>query len=349
MLSRDSSEHREQLDLLALRLDELLGAGRVMRDRPIGELTTYRVGGRASLFVEVSSKEELGLLAEALGGADVPLLVLGRGSNVLVTDCGFKGLVITLGPEFASLVVTGEHVSTGASLPMPQLARRTAALGLSGVQWAVGIPGSVGGAVFMNAGCHGSQMSEWLTSACVVDLSTGETVDVATAELGYGYRHSALRGSQVVVSAEFDLIPADREGLAEEMATIVKWRRSHQPGGSNAGSVFQNPPGDSAGRLVEASGLKGFRHGSASVSSKHANFVQADDGGCASDVQAVVEHVRSVVHERFGVLLELELRVMGVSDAICGCGSTGFEEAGELYGHKAQVEAYGSGRSEGTR
>lgn len=288
--------------------------GRARRDVPLGPFTTYRVGGPAALLLEVAGEEDLHLARAAVAASGLPVLVVGRGSNLLVSDRGFPGLVITLGERFATIHADGANVRAGGAVSLPVLARRTAVLGLRGLEWAVGVPGSVGGAVRMNAGGHGSDVSAGLTRAWIFDLATtsGESpAEVPAAGLGLGYRRSAIRTGQVVVAAEFALIAGDRAAAEEEIAAVVRWRREHQPGGANAGSVFANPAGDSAGRLVDAAGLRGHRRGSAFVSPKHANFVQVDDGGSADDVRALVEEVRTVVLERFGVSLELENRLVG--------------------------------------
>ncbi|HWC12592.1 MAG TPA: FAD-binding protein, partial [Acidimicrobiales bacterium] len=244
-------------------------------------------------------------------------------SNLLVADRGFPGLAVVLGEGFAAITVEGTEVRAGGAVSLPVLARRTAAAGLTGLEWAVGVPGSVGGAVRMNAGGHGSDVAATLVSARVVDLTGARPAwpersgrpdlegEVPVDRLALGYRRSALGPTSVVVAARFGLRPGDREASEREIAEIVRWRREHQPGGSNAGSVFANPPGDAAGRLVEAAGLKGFRRGSAYVSPKHANFVQVDVGGSADDVRALIEEVARIVLERSGVRLQLENHLVG--------------------------------------
>ena len=202
-------------------------------------------------------------------------------------------------------------VRAGGALALPVLARRAAEAGWSGLSWAVGVPGSVGGAVRMNAGGHGSDMASCLVRYAWVDLlaDAGGTDDAG--RLAYGYRSSSVRATELVVEAELGVTPGSVEAEREAVAAIVRWRRQHQPGGSNAGSVFTNPEDDSAGRLIEAAGLKGYRMGTAQVSEKHANFIQADRGGRADDVYALMEHVRGVVAERCGVPLRTEVRLLG--------------------------------------
>jgi UDP-N-acetylmuramate dehydrogenase len=283
----------------------------VVADAPIGPLTTYRVGGRARLLLHAESEDDLRQAAAVVASEGVPVLVVGKGSNLLVCDGGFPGLVVTLGEGFASIDVAGTTVRAGGAVSLPVLARRTAAASLTGLEWAVGVPGSVGGAVRMNAGGHGSDMSQVLGRFCFVDLAGGEDGEFGVDRLDYSYRHSSVQRSHVVVWASFELAPGDRERSEQEIAEIVRWRREHQPGGQNAGSVFTNPPGDSAGRLIDAAGLKGLRVGSAHVSPKHANFIQADEGGSADDVYALIKEVQRRVQEMTGVLLHPELRLIG--------------------------------------
>jgi UDP-N-acetylmuramate dehydrogenase len=296
--------------------------------RPLGPFTTYGVGGPAALFVEIEGPEDLEPVRAALcGGAEgIAVFVIGRGSNLLVSDAGFDGIAVHLGSGFAGLELPGPGptsgaragseegaatVRAGAALALPVLARRVADAGWSGLAWAVGVPGSVGGAVRMNAGGHGSDMAACLTRYRWVDLTGpgGGSGDVES--LDYGYRRSSVTATRLVLEAELRVTPGSPDAEREAVAAIVRWRREHQPGGSNAGSVFTNPEGDSAGRLVEAAGLKGFGIGTAHVSEKHANFIQAERGGRADDVYAVMEHTRAVVAERCGVTLRTEVRLLG--------------------------------------
>jgi UDP-N-acetylmuramate dehydrogenase len=280
-------------------------------DRPLGALTTYRVGGPAALFTEPADEHALVEVARALRGLDVPVLVVGRGSNLLVADGGFAGLVVRLGAGFETLAIEGTDVVAGAALSLPVLARRTAAAGLRGLEWAVGVPGSVGGAVRMNAGGHGSDTAATLVRYRFVDLEAAEVVEVPADRLAAGYRTTSVLPTQVVVAARHHLVPGDPAAAGAAIDEIVRWRRANQPGGSNAGSVFTNPAGDSAGRLIEQAGLKGLRLGTAEVSRKHANFIQADRGGSADDVARLIDHVRAAVAAASGVELSSEVRMVG--------------------------------------
>jgi UDP-N-acetylmuramate dehydrogenase len=292
---------------------EILG-DRARPDALIGPLTTYRVGGPAALLFQAEDDGDLALVARAVAAGDLPVLVVGRGSNMLVSDRGFAGLALTLGSAFDHIEIDGTSVRAGGATALPALARRTAAAGLTGLEWAVGVPGSVGGAVRMNAGGHGSDMAATLQRAGVADLAAGgEVHEIDAAGLDLAYRHSAIGPAHVVAWAAFGLRTGDREAAESEIREIVRWRRENQPGGSNAGSVFTNPPGDSAGRLIDAAGLKGFRLGSAHVSPKHANFFQADEGGSADDVAALIGEVQRKVEATTGVRLHPELRMIGFS------------------------------------
>jgi UDP-N-acetylmuramate dehydrogenase len=303
-------------------------------DVPLGPLTTYRVGGRAALFVQATTVADLGLVARAVRASGLPVLVVGRGSNLLVADAGFPGIALTLvGGPFGQLDIGIEDggaggdrgvvvVRAGAAVFMPVLARQAAAAGLTGMEWAVGIPGSVGGAVRMNAGGHGSDISASLRACRWLDLDSGAVVERAVDGLAFGYRRSAVTSQTVVISADFVLRPGDREAAEASIREIVRWRREHQPGGQNAGSVFTNPEGspprNSAGWLVEAAGLKGYRHGTAAVSDKHANFIQADPGGAADDVVALMIEIQRQVEQQFGIRLHAEVKLVGFDEALVG-------------------------------
>lgn len=300
---------------------------RVLADGPIGALTTYRVGGSAALRVTLVGPDELDLVAEARLASGLPVLVVGRGSNLLVADRGFPGLAVVLDQDgFGAVAVEGPVVRAGGAVALPTLARRSVEAGLTGLEWAVGVPGSVGGAVRMNAGGHGSDVAASLVAASVTDLDAPAGARhrrLGPAELAHGYRRSSIGPAQVVTGAEFRLEAGEPEAGRETIRQIVRWRREHQPGGQNAGSVFANPPGDSAGRLVDAAGLRGRREGTAMVSPKHANFIQADPGGSADDVYRLIELVRRQVQASQGVELHTEVRLIGFgtesSTSASGC------------------------------
>jgi UDP-N-acetylmuramate dehydrogenase len=310
---------RSDLDAVALAAD-VLGA-RAQRDVPLGPFTTYRVGGSAALFVRAAGLDDLAAVAEAHTVSGLPVLVVGRGSNLLVADAGFTGIAVLATALGGDLAVPDEphgrvEVRGGSGLALPVVARRLAACGLRGFEWAVGVPGSLGGAVRMNAGGHGSDMAACLVAAHVFDLAAGVAAWRPRADLGLRFRGSDLTDTDVVVTVAIDVEAGDREAAEAEIADIVRWRRENQPGGQNAGSVFVNPvPGEvSAGLLIDGLGLRGLRVGSAWVSEKHANFIQGSDGGSAEDVRAVIELVRARVAEATGYVLRSEVRLVGFED-----------------------------------
>jgi UDP-N-acetylmuramate dehydrogenase len=284
-------------------------------DVPMGALTTYRVGGRAAAVVVVDDHETLSAVAAAVAGTGIPVMTLGRGSNMLVADRGFDGLVVHMAGDYAAINVVDETiVIAGAAAKLPVVARTTVGYGLTGFEWAVGVPGSIGGAVRMNAGGHGADMKDALLDADVVDFAVGERRIVPAEELQLSYRQSALRTDELVVGCRLSLSSGDERKGKAEMAEIVQWRRDKQPGGQNAGSVFTNPDGDSAGRLIDIAGGKGLRVGTAVVSDKHANFIQADEGGTAADVLQVMIEVRTLVEYAHGVVLQPETHLVGFTD-----------------------------------
>lgn len=280
-------------------------------DAPFGAITTYRVGGRTAGMVRVGEPQQFSAIVSAVRGAGLPIVVLGQGSNLLVAERGWPGLVLALGSAFEDVLLDDEGVVAGGACALPTLARRLAAAGRTGLEWAVGVPGSVGGAVRMNAGGHGSDVAASLLEAQILDLATGSCRWRPAAELALGFRSSAVGATDVVLRARFALGRGDPAVGRRALDEIVRWRREHQPGARNAGSVFVNPANVPAGRLVEGAGLRGFRLASARVSERHANFIVADPGGSADDVAALIALARERVAEVWGVLLEPEIRLVG--------------------------------------
>lgn len=298
-------------DRLAQDLAGVLGEQAVSRERPIGPDTTYRVGGAARVGVTLPVDADVAAMAQAVAVHCPDVLVVGKGSNMLVAEAGFDGVAIWLGAGYDWVEVNGLHLKAGAAAGLPVLARQSAAAGLTGFEWAVGLPGSLGGAIRMNAGGHGSDMAATLVQAEVLDLRRGCVEQWAPERLELGYRSSALAEHHMVLGAEMVLAAGDAESSQATIAEIVAWRRENQPGGQNAGSVFTNPAGDSAGRIIEAVGLKGHRVGTASVSNKHANFFIADRNGTADDLHALMGEVFERVLAEFDVTLRPETRLVG--------------------------------------
>ncbi len=289
-------------------------------ERPLGALTTYGVGGAARCAVQVDSDDDARRVAAVLANTDpVEVLVVGRGSNLLVGDGGFDGVAVltSTGPSGDVDVSFGDgFLTVPGRMPMPVLARRAAARGCGGLEWAVGIPGSVGGAVRMNAGGHGSDMEASLVSARLLSLRSAREREVDAAALGLHFRGSVLGPTHLVLSASLGCVPVDPEAALADLASIVAWRRENQPGGRNAGSVFVNPGtgGMSAGALVDACGLRGLRVGGAEVSTKHANFILATDGATAGDIVGLMTRVQDEVRRVHGVDLRSEVRLVGFDD-----------------------------------
>lgn len=290
--------------------------GRVERDAPLARLTTYRLGGPAAIYVEPVGVSDIERLASVLAteGSDVSVLTLGRGSNTVVSDAGWPGVLIRLEPKaFSWIRRAGESgLVAGGATRLPLVANWAAPRGLSGIEFFVAIPGSIGGAVRMNAGAHGGDVASSLDRALIFDLERAVVEERAADWLDFSYRRSVLDERHVVVEATFALSSDDPGAVKARMEEFRRHRAATQPPAvQNAGSTFKNPAGDHAGRLVEAAGLKGFRVGGVSVSEKHANFFVSGAGATAQDVYDLVRQVRRRVHEQFGVLLEPEVRFAG--------------------------------------
>jgi UDP-N-acetylmuramate dehydrogenase len=288
---------------------------------PLAVRTTYGVGGVAEVAVSVKTEAQAISVAGVLSAhPDVETLVVGRGSNLLVADSGFHGVAVLMDSDTNSdgITLSGEFLVVTADVLLPVLARRSVALGRCGLEWAVGVPGTVGGAVRMNAGGHGSDIARSLESARVVSLKSGNVKTLNAADLGLHFRGSAMRPWHLVLGATFSTTAPVHANCAAELSEIVSWRREHQPGGRNAGSVFVNPGEgeNSSGAIVERCGLSGFRIGSASVSTKHANFIQADADGIASDVIEVMCAVQDKVLDETGIHLRSEVQLVGVDHSI---------------------------------
>ena len=293
----------------------------ITRDRPLAPLTGWKVGGPAAFFAEPA---DVAALAPCLAFATehgLPVLALGGGTNLLVADAGFPGLVVRCGTRDWKVESgpNGVLLQAGARAPLSAMARGTAVSGWAGIEWAEGIPGTIGGAVVGNAGAFGGEIAAVLRSAAIYSPATGE-LTLSPADLGFTYRGSALRdapaGTWFLLAVELGLVERDAEELASKMRDYARRRRAHAPAGATCGSVFKNPPGDHAGRLIEAAGLKGAEEGAAVVSPIHANYVINRGGATAREILALVERIRRTVLGRFGVTLELEVRLAGFTEPV---------------------------------
>ncbi len=288
---------------------------RVRRAVPLAPFTSARIGGPADALLAVRSKDELARAARLLWSLEVPFRVLGAGSNVLVSDAGYRGVVLLNQAQGVRFEASDDQVlafaESGASLGA--LARRCVERGLQGLEWAATVPGTVGGAVVGNAGAHGGDVAGCLAWAEIL-LQSGQVVQWDAAQLGYGYRTSALkeqRAQGVVLEAVFRLAKASPAELRRRVARFIGHRRNTQPTGASMGSMFKNPPGDAAGRLIEAAGLKGLQVGAAQVSPKHANFFINLGGATAQEVWTLIQQAQREVERQFGIRLELEIELLG--------------------------------------
>jgi UDP-N-acetylmuramate dehydrogenase len=305
------------LDLLAISGDIARRVGvKAERNQPTGKLTTMRVGGPADLLVTAHNGFELRALIRFARARAIPLTLIGRGSNVVISDRGIRGLVVHVRAEGSR--IEGTTYVTEAGLPMARAATETQKAGLTGLEFGLAIPGSVGGAVWANAGAHGSDVAAILESADVL-LAAGSEARLAAPDLEFGYResrfkHQPLDGTgDIVLGARFRLEAAEAGVIKERLDEIRHWRQAHQPLGlPSAGSSFRNPPeGPSAGELIERAGLKGTQEGGATVSEKHANFMVNDRKGTAADVRRLMDRVRATVQDQAGVDLVPEIVFVG--------------------------------------
>jgi UDP-N-acetylmuramate dehydrogenase len=288
---------------------------RVRSSFRMAPLTTFRIGGPAALYLEPESDADLAAVARARSGTALPLVVIGKGSNLLVADRGFPGIVLRLGRGYRWIARDGERLTAGAATPLPALAGVANQHGLSGLEFGIAIPATLGGAVRMNAGAHTRSMADVVERVDVYDLDADRARSIPAGEIGFSYRRSLLDDDVVVTGAALSLEVGVPTVIRARMDEARDWRRRTQPlAEPNCGSVFKNPPGDHAARLIDEVGLKGLRVGGASVSRKHANFIVADPGARAHDVVALIGEIRTRVRTATGVELEPEVHLIGAFD-----------------------------------
>src|SRR5579864_5602142 len=285
----------------------------VSEEEPLASRTSFGIGGPADFFVEIGLAQAIEKLIEGCREREIPYLLLGAGTNLLIADRGVEGVVIRVVNREHE--VEGTRVKAGAGLKMMRLARIVADAGLRGFEFAIGVPGTVGGAVYQNAGCWGKEISEVLVQAEVYQPGEGaRSMSPADLKLGYrtsGLREGALKGA-LVVTATVRLERGDGEEARRLMARLTKERNETQPiKTKNCGSVFKNPPGDSAGRLVQAAGLKGMREGAAVISELHGNFIVNEGGARAQDVRTLIDRAKAEIKRRFNVEIETEVEMVG--------------------------------------
>ena len=296
---------------LEWRLRAIVGERNVLVAEPMSRHTTFEVGGPADLFVTPEDPDEVRDVLCAVREAGAPLFVLGRGSDLLVSDAGFRGVVVSLTEGLVGVSVDGTQMTCQAGVDLREASEMACELGLTGLEFACGIPGSVGGACFMNAGAYGGCVADVLSCLRVL-TPAGDVRDLGADELDMGYRRSRVATEGLVVlSATFALARGDGGKIRATMDDLMERRRSKQPLElPSAGSTFKRPEGHFAGKLISDAGLRGWRSGGAAVSEKHAGFVVNLGGATAADVHAVIEHVQAEVERQFGVRLEPEVRFL---------------------------------------
>lgn len=292
----------------------ILQCEKVSFNVPMKKHTTFRIGGECDIFCEPKNAYELAGLIRLLNENNQSYIVFGNGSNVLVSDEGIRGVVIKIGEQMSEVSVCGEEITSGAGILLSRLSKKAMNESLSGMECISGIPGSVGGAVYMNAGAYGAEIADILQSLTYVSRE-GEIITLEKADLNLGYRKSVfMENGGIVTSCVLKLKKGDKEKIAQDMAEVTKKRVEKQPLElPSAGSTFKRPQGYFAGALIEECGLKGYSVGGAKVSEKHAGFVVNFDNATANDVLAVIEHVQKTVYEKFGVGLEPEVKFIGIN------------------------------------
>jgi UDP-N-acetylmuramate dehydrogenase len=297
----------DRVDLSLPPEDGLVRAGELLSGQ-----TTWRIGGPARFFCRVRTEAGLARVLAAAAENALPLALLGMGSNVLAADEGFPGVVVRLEGEFLRVTASGERIEAGGGAALGAVCAAAARAGLSGIEAISGIPSSVGGAVRINAGAYGGEIVDVLETVRLLSRA-GKPRTVVAAAIPHGYRHSALiETGEIVVAAVLKLVRAPREEIAEKTRAVAEKRRGALPSEPNAGSVFRNPPGDHAGRLIEACGLKGARVGGAMISPRHANVIVNTGRARASDVLELMLRMRQAVRDRFGVTLSPEVELLGL-------------------------------------
>lgn len=287
---------------------------RFKQNEPMSAYTTFKTGGAADLFLEPSSAEEIIFALELLKDGSVPYIIIGKGSNLLVSDDGFRGAVIKLGEKFSAIGLNGTTITAQSGASMASVAALALKNGLTGLEFAAGIPGSVGGGVCMNAGAYGGELKDIIKTVSV--LKDGEIKTLKCEECGFGYRSSRImREKMIALGAEFELQRGDYSEISAKMKDFAERRISKQPlEYPSAGSTFKRPEGYFAGKLIEDSGLKGFGIGAAQVSEKHCGFIINKGGAASSDIYDLISAVQKKVFDKFGVRLETEVRLVGKFD-----------------------------------
>ena len=296
----------------AERLKQAVGAGIFLTDEPMSRHTTFRTGGPADIYIEPSGVEELKQVLDICREGNVAYTIIGNGSNLLVGDGGYRGVLISFGKPFAQVTIEGAQVRTGAGALLSAVAKQVLNASLTGFEFAAGIPGTIGGAVVMNAGAYGGELCQVLREATVL-TPEGEVKTLPAEELELGYRTSCIqKNGYIVLEAVLQLQPGNADDIRAVMDALASKRRKKQPlEYPSAGSTFKRPEGHFAGRLIQDAGLRGFRVGGAQVSEKHCGFVINRDHATSADILSLCRQVQEKVKAQFGVELELEVKLLG--------------------------------------
>lgn len=285
-------------------------APQLVYNEPMSRHTSFKIGGNADMFVSVTSKEQLVSLIKAAKGT--PFMIIGNGSNMLVGDKGIRGLVIQIGAGLSDISVSGTVITADAGALMSRIAAEAAGAALSGFEVFSGIPGTLGGGLFMNAGAYGGELKDVVKTVTYAD-DEGNINTVANEDCKFGHRTSVFAGGgKYIISAELKLVPGNENDIRAAMAEYSRRRSDKQPlSFPSAGSVFKRPAGHFAGKLIEDAGLKGYSVGGAEVSEKHAGFIINKGGATAADVLSLIDHIKNSVKDKFGIDLEPEIRLIG--------------------------------------
>lgn len=300
-----------ETEALFTRLCAAAPNGMVVREEPMKNHTSFRIGGPADVYVQPTGEAEVLAVLALLRQEDVPFVVIGNGSNLLVDDAGVRGVVVEIGRGLSDVAVDGCTMTAGAGILLSKLANAALDAGLTGLEFASGIPGSLGGAVVMNAGAYGGEMQDVVVRTRYWDSAAGQVCERVGDAHRFGYRRSAFVSGDVVLASQLQLAAGDKAEIAEKMRDLNSRRREKQPIElPSAGSTFKRPEGYFAGKLIADAGLAGYRVGGACVSEKHCGFVVNDKNATCADVRRLMEHIQQVVYERFGVKLEPEVRFL---------------------------------------
>lgn len=293
-------------------LQKIVGHDRVLCDESMSKHTTFRVGGPCDIFVSVADEKEAEEVIRLLSVNEVPYFVIGNGSNLLVNDEGYRGVIVEIGKNFSDITIEGQTVMAQAGALLVKVANESYKAGLTGLEFASGIPGTIGGGVFMNAGAYGGELKDVVKTVTVLDMNSGSVFDIPGEQMEFSYRHSiAKEKPYLILKAEIELSDGNPESIKARMDELKEQRTTKQPlEYPSAGSTFKRPEGYFAGKLIQDAGLKGYSVGGAMVSEKHSGFVINTGNATASDITTLIEDVQRIVNEKFGVMLEPEVIIL---------------------------------------